>query len=174
LSWVITNEKGEVITKHDCIIKPEGFTIKPSATKVHGITTEHALSNGYDLSSVLNIFIHEITEHNPVLVAHNFDFDFNIVWCEMERTGVKISPEVPLDGNYICTMKALTEFVGIPNWYGYKWPSLQELHFELFNEGFENAHNSLADVMATKDCFFKAMEIEQAKSALERYKKQGR
>lgn len=47
-----------------------------------------------------------------------------------------------------------------------KWPKLEELHYILFQKGFDNAHNSMADTEALKRCFFEALKHENAKKAL--------
>ena len=54
----------------------------------------------------------------------------------------------------ICTMKATVDFCKIPDNYGYKYPKLQELHKKLFGYPFEDAHNAMTDIIATKKCFF--------------------
>jgi DNA polymerase III subunit epsilon len=56
--------------------------------------------------------------------------------------------------NRICTMKSTTNFCAINGPYGYKWPKLSELHFKLFNTGFEEAHNAAVDINATARCFW--------------------
>ena len=66
------------------------------------------------------------------------------------------------DIQHIDTMKLTTEFVGIPNSRGrsgFKYPSMTELHYKLFNRGFEGAHDALVDVEALARCFFKLQEI---------------
>ncbi len=46
-------------------------------------------------------------------------------------------------------------FCKIPGRFGnYKWPTLSELHIKLFGKDFENAHDALADITATADCFW--------------------
>ncbi|MBC7525895.1 MAG: 3'-5' exonuclease, partial [Flavobacterium sp.] len=47
-----------------------------------------------------------------------------------------------------------TNFCAIPGPYGYKWPKLSELHYKLFQTGFEEAHNAAADIQATAKCFW--------------------
>ena len=37
----------------------------------------------------------------------------------------------------LCTMKSSTEYCKIPGLYGYKWPTLSELHIKLFGEDLE-------------------------------------
>ena len=55
-------------------------------------------------------------------------------------------------------MQRSTNFCAIPNpnsyYGGYKWPKLEELYRKLFGRMFDNAHDALADVVATKECFF--------------------
>jgi DNA polymerase III epsilon subunit-like protein len=51
------------------------------------------------------------------------------------------------------SMTSSVDFCKIPGKYGYKYPQLQELHKELFGVGFDDAHNSAADVEATLKCF---------------------
>ena len=50
-------------------------------------------------------------------------------------------------------MTGTKEICRIPGQYGYKWPSLSELHQTLFGTGFEEAHDAGADVAACADCF---------------------
>ena len=52
-------------------------------------------------------------------------------------------------------MKETTEHCGLvqPGGRGYKWPTLQELHWELFGHGFAAAHDAGADVAACASCF---------------------
>ena len=51
-------------------------------------------------------------------------------------------------------MKSTTDFCKIQGNYGYKYPKLQELYKKLFGHGFEDAHNSQADILATMQCYF--------------------
>jgi len=50
-----------------------------------------------------------------------------------------------------------------PKW-GYKWPKLQELHNHLFGESFEEAHNAMADIEATKKCFIELVKLGETPS----------
>jgi DNA polymerase III epsilon subunit-like protein len=47
-----------------------------------------------------------------------------------------------------------TDFCRLPGSYGYKWPTLAELYFELFHDEVEEAHNARVDVVACAKCFF--------------------
>jgi hypothetical protein len=53
-------------------------------------------------------------------------------------------------------MLASVDYCKIPSkWEGkYKWAKLDELYKKLFKKGFGNAHDAMADITATKECFF--------------------
>jgi hypothetical protein len=51
-------------------------------------------------------------------------------------------------------MMQSTEICHIPGPYGFKWPTLAQLHQELFQTTFEDAHDAGADVAACAKCFF--------------------
>ena len=62
----------------------------------------------------------------------------------------------------ICTMMGSTKFCKIPkpSGQGFKWPTLMELHTKLFDKGFEDAHDAMADITATVNCFYKLRELK--------------
>jgi DNA polymerase-3 subunit epsilon len=59
----------------------------------------------------------------------------------------------------ICTMQRTTNFCAINGHYGYKWPKLSELHYKLFNTGFEESHNAAIDINATAKCFWELKKL---------------
>ncbi len=150
LAWLSYQENGQLVESKSVIIKPEGFTIPAAAVKVHGISTERALSEGISLSEALTSFAGAI-EGAKFLVAHNIEFDVNILGAEFLRTQI---PNKLFAIPHLCTMKKATNFCQLPGNYGFKWPSLNELHLKLFNSEFEEAHNARLDVQACAKCFF--------------------
>ena len=56
-------------------------------------------------------------------------------------------------------MKMSTNYCKIPGSYGYKWPSLSELHYKLFGSHFQEAHNADIDVEVCAKCFFELKRI---------------
>lgn len=155
LAWIMADKDGNVLKKKSVIIKPEGFSIPADSVAVHGITTERALREGLSLNDVLEEFATDLSlaEH---IVGHNIDFDQHIVGAELCRIGMNFN--TLMDKPCTCTMKTSTKYCAIPNpntyFGGYKWPSLQELYQKLFNRSFEDAHDALADITATKECYF--------------------
>lgn len=150
LGWILTDETGNEISSGNEIIKPEGYVIPTDASRVHGITTEVALREGKPLKQVLQSFLKD-AEGIKCFVGHNVSFDQKVVGAELYRLGIAdtVSTARSLD-----TMVAATDYCKIPGVYGYKWPKLIELHRKLFGCDFEDAHDAMADITATKKCFF--------------------
>lgn len=121
------------------------------AVKIHGISTEIAENEGVALNIVLNEFSTAISR-SSFLIAHNMAFDEKVVGAELLREKIesKLS-SIPK----ICTMEMSTDHCKIPGSYGYKWPSLSELYFTLFDRDFEEAHDAVVDVKACTECFFR-------------------
>lgn len=87
-------------------------------------------------------------------VAHNVEFDLNIMRCHAQRTG--FSPELNPAAQLYCTMKSTTNLLKIPSDRGgYKWPKLSEAYARIVDtRGFKDGHNALADVNACDEIFW--------------------
>ncbi len=154
LAWLLTDKNGKEVRSVSKIIKPEGFSIPEEASRVHGISTERANKEGLSLNSVLKEFIGAVDEAG-ILVAHNMSFDEKIMGAELLR---EKHEHKLFERPKICTMHSSTDYCQIENSFGYKWPKLIELHNKLFDEGFDDAHDALADVKACSRCFFELLE----------------
>lgn len=155
LAYGLYDDNGNKIIEGNHIIKPDGFIIPRESSNIHGITQERALREGNPISNVLNDFINHIGK-SDVLVAHNMSFDEKIVGAEFLRSG---DIDYTNKKRKICTMQSTTDFCAIPGYYGYKWPTLQELHTKLFGRGFEDAHDAYIDVSITIKCFFELKRL---------------
>lgn len=155
IAWIMADKNGNILKRKSVIIKPDGYTIPQDVTAVHGISTERAQREGQPLDAVLEEFMDDVQLAANV-VGHNIDFDMHIVGAELYRLDKDYG--LLMDKPCTCTMKSSTDFCAIPNpnsyYGGYKWPSLQELYRKLFNRDFSDAHDALADITATKECFF--------------------
>jgi DNA polymerase-3 subunit epsilon len=156
LAFIEFYENGTLAAKHNYIIKPEGFSIPREATLIHRITNEQAQTEGHNLTQVLDIFADAITE-SSILIAHNFDFDRNIVGAEFVRKEFDTKPI--LTKRSFCTMKNkdIVSFCRISGKNGYKWPKLEELHYKLFNQKISDAHDASIDIAATAKCFWELL-----------------
>lgn len=156
LAWRLYDESGNLIESNCSIIKPDNFVIPTEVSRIHGITTEKAYVEGENLELVLGKFKMKL-ENAILLIAHNMDFDEKILGAEFFR----LQNSNPLSKiKKLCTMQVSTNVCKIDGPYGYKWPKLEELHYFLFNKGFQNAHNADADIKATADCYFEMKKRE--------------
>lgn len=155
IAWILCDSEGNRIEANDFIIKPENFTIPYDASKIHGISTEKAISEGEKLESVLHEF-NNLVNKADFIVAHNISFDEKIVGAELLRKGIKSDFQRK---RKLCTMQASTNYCRLPGPYGYKWPKLSELHIKLFGTDFEEAHNASVDINATEKCFWEMRKI---------------
>ena len=154
LAWSLYDTEGKRQSQNSFIIYPTDFTIPMDAARIHNITTERAKAEGVSLHKVLPQFNADV-EKAETIVAHNVDFDLPIVHTEFMRC--KLETNILQKQNF-CTMKPreIVSWCKIPkaSGYGYKWPTLNELHMQLFAEEFTGSHNAGADVEACARCYF--------------------
>ena len=150
----MTDENGTILKRQSHIIRSNGFSIIAEVAQLTRITTDRALREGIALSTALHEFMGDLADAN-LIVGHNIAFDLNIVGCELYREGMAYNSL--LTKRNVCTMQRATDFCAIPSnspYGGYKWPKLEELHRKLFGCTFDGAHDALADIEATKKCYF--------------------
>jgi DNA polymerase III subunit epsilon len=155
IAWLVTDVNGNEIRSREHIVKPEGFAIPADAAKVHGITTEMALERGVEIKTILDSVTQDI-QKTQFLVAHNMAFDEKILGAELLRAGFPNSVEAK---QRQCTMQSATDYCRLPGPYGFKWPTLNELHVKLFREPFSGAHRALIDVRACAKCYFELRRL---------------
>jgi DNA polymerase III epsilon subunit-like protein len=158
-SWILYDTAGKAFREADFIVYPEQWEISKESEAIHGISNETAEREGIPLEFILSQFRKDAKECRYG-IAHNMAFDSKVITAEHIRNG-KACPLREL--KLICTMERTVNLCRLPSKGrsgSFKWPKLQELHLHLFGKEFGNAHNSLADVRATADCFFKLREKE--------------
>ena len=151
LGWLLTDAAGRILSEGNHIVRPDGFEIPKAASDVHGITTEFALENGKPLLDVIFAFGADLNQAD-CMVGHNLDYDLHIVGAEYVRLGY--DSRIMFARPTLCTMQATIQFCNIPGRFGPKWPKLMELYTKLLGQEFDGAHDAMADIVATKDCFF--------------------
>lgn len=154
LAYLLYDTDGQLIESKNFIIKPNGYTIPSDSSRIHGISTQRAMTDGIEIDIVLADF-QTMLSKATYLVAHNMEFDEKIIGAEFYR----LKNNDPLvSKSKFCTMKSrsIISYCEIPSGrYGsYKWPKLSELHYKLFGTNFEDAHNASIDIQATAKCFF--------------------
>ncbi len=166
LGWAIYDDAGRELSAEVQIIRPAGFRIPRAAVKVHGITTATALCEGIEATQAIDRWLAALQGQDLTLVAHNLEFDRNVLGAEMFRLGY---PRGDIEAllfrrRAVCVMKSATSYCRIPGkWGRYKWPTLDELHRQLFREGVKGGHRALADVRATARCYFQLRRLEVLK-----------
>ena len=144
ISWVILDsDSNEILSQQNFVIKPLGWHVPVESTAIHGISHELAEKIGKDLSHVISIFL---AEEYDLLVAHNIDFDMNVL-INAIKWDLELS--LPIFPQQICTMKLSKNICKLPGNFGFKYPKLKELYFHAFHQyPFEaKLHNSMYDVL---------------------------
>ena len=155
LTYDLANHK--LLKARDVIVQlPNGERIPAESTKIHKITNEMMDTNGLPLHDVFNEF-NEDLQQSDIVIAHNLEFDKNVLLQEYKRNGYINVFKVMKRHQEYCTMKSTTEFCNIIAHSRYsgepyvKWPRLEELHKKLFGSCPQgNLHDALNDVIV---CF---------------------
>lgn len=145
---LVDDEGAEAAPALNVIVKPDGFEIPAEASAIHGITTERAMAEGIHIDDVLGMFL-ELLARAVSVAGHNISFDLLMMRRELSLAGVEERIKHPS----FCTMQVMTPICRLPGRYGYKWPKLQEAYKHAFGREFEDAHDAMADVRATRDLF---------------------
>lgn len=144
------DESGNEIESFELLIKPNGWVIPNGQFWIdNGFSQQESESKGVHIMEALELFI-KYHDESMCMVAHNMDYDYNVLGAEMIRAGLSCKTRI----QRFCTKEIGTNYCAIPGPYGFKWSKLQELYFELFGEQFTEGHQAGSDVQATAKCFF--------------------
>ena len=144
ISFMLCDENLNELEMHDYIIKRENYEINNYI--FHNITNEIS-DNGCDFNLIIKKFI-EILDKCQYIVAHNINFDINVIKSELYRRNMVSYLKNINKLNQICTVKKFKNIFNIKNKYNrIKDPSLKELYYHAFSRELENAHNSKYDVI---------------------------
>lgn len=164
IAWQLHDNRGKLLSRHNYIIRPDGFDIPFNAQQIHGISTKRALEEGIPVRTALDALLANIARAK-LLVGHNIEFDKNIIGAEMIR--LNLNPDALLQVEKLDTGIASTSYCQLSGGIGgkLKMPRLIELHEKLFGERFADAHDASYDVAATARCFFGLIQKEVAMPA---------
>jgi len=146
ISWVILDAVTNKIEKKKySLVKPMGWDIPEDSIKIHGITYEKANTHGKELNKLMIEFL---SEPYDILVAHNIDFDFNVIYNAIRwDLGVEFSS---LYRPMFCSMELAKPLCKLRTVYGlYKSPKLVELYEHVTKKKpvASALHNSLYDTL---------------------------
>jgi len=145
IAWALVDE-GAITERHCLLVRPDGHSIPPAATQIHGISHEDATEKGLPIRDVLQR-LHEDFAKATCLIAHNVHFDLGIIQSEAIRAGfnLTIPPKractVHMGRQYLVKAKGLKRG-------GY--PKLSFLYETLFGFTFQGKHDAANDLTA---CF---------------------
>lgn len=153
LAFVLCDEQGNIITEYASRVKPNGWVIPKEKFFIeNNMSTERCEAEGKPVFEVLREF-QEALKQCSYKIAHNIAFDKQIVQNELILAGIEY--RLFQFKKEACTMLSSMNYVGARNKNGgIKWPKLDEMYKKCFNKELENAHDALADVRATAECFF--------------------
>lgn len=145
--------------KEVSILNSEVSAVNPKVP--HPFTAEYLSKHGVAFDEMMNTFLVDLRDCTSI-VAHNAKFDLGCLKNELlNRCPENVNIyEHPLYGEIINqllkktvidTMLLTTSICKIPGRFGYKWPSLEELHEFCFHEKpRETLHDALNDCKVTK------------------------
>lgn len=170
LSYVIFETKGwQVVKCMDTYINVDkSVEISEKITELTGITRKMC-DRGINIDVALHEFAFDYM-NSDVIVAHNINFDREMIKIEIERNKLHLKQEwhnvfnrefekennkinycTMYSSKYICKLERIND----KGEKYYKSPKLLELHEHLFGTTPENLHNSLIDTFVCLRCFVK-------------------
>lgn len=166
IALIIEDDNYGILAKRNIILKPNGYSIPESSTRIHGISNAQAVNEGEDRKRVI-CFLDTVLYNSDIIIGHNVAFDLNVVKAEIIRVkGIENVLFLKKEANIIDTMKLGVNICNISNlsFYSrqsqpYKYPKLDELYYKLFNKHFDNQHDAMSDIQATYDCYYELNRI---------------
>lgn len=145
---ILSLENNEFRVQFQSYINFENMDIKN--TDIHGVTNEMALS-GMNIINLLEEIDKDIKTYNVKrLVAHNIDFDMNILLSECYRYNKESLANLLISCETFCTMKRGKIFMDF-----YKNPKLIELYNFVHRNNAPpfKEHSALSDCVACEKCY---------------------
>jgi DNA polymerase-3 subunit epsilon len=134
---------------------PKDKEIHPKALEVHGITRDKTEKGGLPCELSATVFSYYLL-CTDIIVGHNIKFDIAVMSKYLHDSN--FGPQVSELQNHKtrCTMLQSKGVCKLPGKWGYKWPKLEEAYRMLVDkDGFEGAHDAMADVRACREIYYK-------------------
>jgi len=145
ICYIITSDTFRQLEESSVIIKAKDFKIKNS--QFHGITDEISQKDGIDFDNFAEMFNNSL-DHVTAIIAHNIDFDINIICSELYRNGFLEIIKKINSKKLICSMKLTKNVVNatFKNSTDIKDPNLKELYHFCTGKELVNHHSCMFDV----------------------------
>ena len=170
LALLTFDDEHNEIASDVMIVRPDGWTIPPEMTAIHGISHERAMDEGIPEAYAVGKYV-LAQARASVRVAHNASFDTRILRIGMTRAGferdfieaIEARPE-------FCTCNASKRIVNLlpsekmvaRGMTGPKPPKLSEAYRHFFGEELDGAHDALVDARACARIYRRLREMESA------------
>lgn len=152
LAWTLADDEG-IGEIHSALVRPDGFSVPPDVSRIHGITTERATAHGEPLPAVLRRFAEDLGRAS-VAIAHNFRFDAGVLRAEALRQ----EPHRPFNWPkaHVCTVEAGRRYlIEVAERRNAGRPRLTDLYQTLFGFDFHPKHDAASDVRACAHVYFR-------------------
>jgi DNA polymerase-3 subunit epsilon len=143
---IVDADTSAIIQTLDVIVQPDGWTIPPEMTEIHGITHDHALDVGLPESLVCAMVLHMAEGRKRV--AFNATFDNRIIRIAAKRFFNTQVADAWKAGEYECVM------IGARKIMGGRSPTLSATYWHFAGTEINNAHTALADALAAMEIYF--------------------
>jgi DNA polymerase-3 subunit epsilon len=161
---IYNDETGQVEEEKDNIISlGTHIPISAESTAIHGITSEISRAKGVAIDVALFDFKLAVNRCGKI-VAHNLEFDKNMIQVEFYRARIFNNMFPPVG---YCTMKQGTPICKLVKVWddgttSFKYPKLVELYYALFGADApapEGLHNAKVDVELCLKCYVKMTAV---------------
>ena len=156
IAWIVFDSDASILQKPMYFIHHEGLVITEEVKEITSIDEVVIKNHGVHVGIALEQLNKDLAFCSKV-VAHNLEFDLNVIGAEFLRLGMSDGFETI---DKYCTMTESVELCRIPSSIGFKFPRLEELYYHLFNNSMEQTHRADADVMMTAKCYMRMNDIE--------------
>jgi len=153
-SYMLYDETSATIIEcmNEMICIADDVEISEKSIEIHKLTRDKINDEGIPIRNALRKFNNAINKAD-LLVAHNLEFDKNLILVECLRN--KIEQKFVVDETHkfeYCTMKNSIELCKLERdgKFGkkyYKYPTLSEVYYHLFNIIPHGLHNSMVDIL---------------------------
>ena len=158
IGYYIYTSSGEFISKRNILVKPENFKVENS--EIHGITQEHLEREGISLIGALSILAEDIASCDTI-VAHNLQFDFNVLAAECYRILANGHNEIArkLVDKMTSMKKVCTMELGMQKLGRTRRIKLSHLYEELTDEEWDQQHRAEDDARVCGICYWLLVDM---------------
>lgn len=143
IAWALLNND-QITDRQSHIIYPNGYTIPPNSTQIHGISQAKAIAEGTSIKNTLELLNADFAKSNTI-IAHNLNFDLGIIESEAIRQQIQINiPE-----KRICTLYLARKYLTNKKYLSQNGsPKLGQFYETLFGFSYGKQHQADNDVVA--------------------------